>query len=396
MDVIHSFWVPNLAGKQDLIPGRLNQLTFTASRPGRYRGQCAEFCGLQHAHMAMLVVADEPHEFERWRERQIATAPAAATPEQDRGRQVFTEKACAACHAIRGTPAAGTLGPDLTHVAGREYIGAGVMPTTRGSLAAWIADPQGDQAREQHAAGATERGGAAVRLRLPGVAAMTDPRVLRDTRDTQIAPALLDRQLARIWGTPEGFWGMLTTVDHKRVGRRYIATAFVFLAFGGVLAMAMRLQLSRPEAALHRAGPLQPDLHHARREHDVPVRRAGDGGHGRLPRPADGRHAEHRLPTPERILLLDLPRRRHPALGGVRDGHGAGRRLVRLRPALRPAIRRRQALRHLGADDHLHRSLRAGRRGRARRHHLQAARARHVARPHPAVLSGRCWSPRSA
>jgi cytochrome c oxidase subunit II len=143
MDVIHSFWVPNLAGKQDLIPGRLNQLTFTASRPGRYRGQCAEFCGLQHAHMAMLIVADEPQEYERWRERQIATAPAAATPEQDRGRQVFTEKACAACHAIRGTPAAGTLGPDLTHVAGREYIGAGVMPTTRGSLAAWIADPQG-------------------------------------------------------------------------------------------------------------------------------------------------------------------------------------------------------------------------------------------------------------
>ncbi len=142
MDVIHSFWVPNLAGKQDLIPGRLNQLTFTASRPGRYRGQCAEFCGLQHAHMAMLIVADEPQEYERWRERQIATAPAAATPEQDRGRQVFTEKACAACHAIRGTPAAGTLGPDLTHVAGREYIGAGVMPTTRGSLAAWIADPQ--------------------------------------------------------------------------------------------------------------------------------------------------------------------------------------------------------------------------------------------------------------
>src|SRR4051794_15336908 len=79
---------------------------------------------------------------------------------------------------------------------------------------------------------------------------MTDPRVLRDTRDTQIAPALLDRQLARVWGTAEGFWGMLTTVDHKRVGRRYIATAFVFVAFGGALAMPMRLQLSRPEARL--------------------------------------------------------------------------------------------------------------------------------------------------
>jgi cytochrome c oxidase subunit 2 len=143
MDVIHSFWVPNLAGKQDLIPGRLNQITFTADRPGRYRGQCAEFCGLQHAHMAMLVVAEDADAFQRWREAQIAPAAAAATPEQERGRQVLAAKACAACHAVRGTPAAGTLGPDLTHVGGREYIGAGLLPTTRGSLAAWIADPQG-------------------------------------------------------------------------------------------------------------------------------------------------------------------------------------------------------------------------------------------------------------
>jgi cytochrome c oxidase subunit II len=143
LDVIHSFWVPNLAGKQDLIPGRLNQITFTADRPGRYRGQCAEFCGLQHAHMALLVVAEDPDSFARWREAQIAPAPPAATPEQDRGRQVFTGKACAACHAIRGTAAAGALGPDLTHVASREYLAAGVLPNTRGSLAAWIADPQG-------------------------------------------------------------------------------------------------------------------------------------------------------------------------------------------------------------------------------------------------------------
>ncbi len=143
MDVIHSWWVPNLAGKQDLIPGRLNQITFTADRPGIYRGQCAEFCGLQHAHMAMLVVADDPVAYQRWREQQIAPASAASKPEQERGRQVFTEKPCAACHTIRGTSASGTLGPDLTHVGGREYIGAGLLPTTRGSLAAWIADPQG-------------------------------------------------------------------------------------------------------------------------------------------------------------------------------------------------------------------------------------------------------------
>ena len=142
MDVIHSFWLPNLTSKQDLIPGRLNQITFSADRPGRYRGQCAEFCGLQHAHMALLVVAEDAAAFEQWRERQVAPAASATTPEQDHGRRVFTEKACAGCHAVRGTPASGTLGPDLTHVGGREYIGAGLMPTTRGSLAAWIADPQ--------------------------------------------------------------------------------------------------------------------------------------------------------------------------------------------------------------------------------------------------------------
>ena len=141
-DVIHSFWVPNLTGKQDLIPGRSNSIVFTADRPGLYRGQCAEFCGLQHAHMALLVVAERPDEFQRWRAAQIADAAAPETPEQRAGHDVFLTKACVACHTVRGTPAAGNLGPDLTHVGGRQYIGAGILPTTRGSLAAWIADPQ--------------------------------------------------------------------------------------------------------------------------------------------------------------------------------------------------------------------------------------------------------------
>jgi len=141
-DVIHSFWVPNLAGKQDLIPGRANSIVFTAGRPGTYRGQCAEFCGLQHAHMALLVIAEPPAAFERWRAAQIAEAPAPVTQEQNAGRAVFLAKACAACHTVRGTPAAGKRGPDLTHVGGRSHIAAGLLPTTRGSLAAWIADPQ--------------------------------------------------------------------------------------------------------------------------------------------------------------------------------------------------------------------------------------------------------------
>jgi cytochrome c oxidase subunit II len=141
-DVIHSFWVPNLAGKQDLIPGRSNSIVFTVDRPGTYRGQCAEFCGLQHAHMALLVVAESQDDFQRWRKAQLADAKTPATPEQSAGRDVFVAKACAACHTVRGTSAAGSLGPDLTHVGGRQYIAAGMLPTTRGSLAAWVADPQ--------------------------------------------------------------------------------------------------------------------------------------------------------------------------------------------------------------------------------------------------------------
>ena len=141
-DVIHSFWAPNLAGKQDLIPGRSNTLTIRAERPGVYRGQCAEFCGLQHAHMAFFVVAEEPADFDRWVKSQQQGATDPSGDEIAAGQQVFLSRPCAACHAIRGTSATGTTGPDLTHVGGRKYIAAGLLETTRGSLAAWIADPQ--------------------------------------------------------------------------------------------------------------------------------------------------------------------------------------------------------------------------------------------------------------
>jgi cytochrome c oxidase subunit 2 len=141
-DVIHSFWVPNLAGKQDLIPGRDNQLTLMADRPGIYRGECAQFCGLQHAHMAFLFVAEMPDAFNAWRDGQIRNASSPTTAEQEKGRQFLATKACAACHTVRGTAASGSLGPDLTHVGSRLTIAAGLLPTTRGSLAAWIADPQ--------------------------------------------------------------------------------------------------------------------------------------------------------------------------------------------------------------------------------------------------------------
>jgi cytochrome c oxidase subunit 2 len=141
-DVIHSFWIPNVAGKMDLIPGRTNTISFTVAKPGTYRGQCAEFCGLQHAHMALLLVADRPEDFDAWRAHELSEAPAPARPETAHGLEIFLRNGCAACHSLRGTPASGRLGPDLTHVGARQTIGAGTLPNTRGNLQGWIADPQ--------------------------------------------------------------------------------------------------------------------------------------------------------------------------------------------------------------------------------------------------------------
>jgi cytochrome c oxidase subunit II len=142
LDVIHSFWVPSLAGKQDLIPGRTNELMVRAERTGVYRGQCAEFCGMQHAHMAFLVIAESQADFDKWTNAQRGPAVQPSEEEIAAGQQIFMSKPCAACHTIRGTPASGTTGPDLTHLGSRKYIAGGLFETTRGSLAAWIADPQ--------------------------------------------------------------------------------------------------------------------------------------------------------------------------------------------------------------------------------------------------------------
>jgi cytochrome c oxidase subunit 2 len=137
-DVIHSFWVPSLHGKTDMIPGRTTSTWIQADRPGVYRGQCAEFCGLQHARMALLVIAHSAAEFENWlrAEQQLATR-APAHP----GQLVFMTF-CAVCHTIRGTAARGVAGPDLTHFAGRRTIAAGTLPNHAGALASWIRDPQ--------------------------------------------------------------------------------------------------------------------------------------------------------------------------------------------------------------------------------------------------------------
>lgn len=143
VDVIHSFWVPSLHGKKDLIPGRKNRTWLRADQPGVYRGQCGEYCGLEHAKMAISVIAVPPAEFEAWLARQRRPAPAPVTDQQRRGQQVFLGGPCALCHTISGTPAGGRLGPDLTHLSSRSTLGAGAVPNTVGHLTGWIVDPGG-------------------------------------------------------------------------------------------------------------------------------------------------------------------------------------------------------------------------------------------------------------
>jgi cytochrome c oxidase subunit 2 len=140
-DVIHSFWVPNLAGKLDMIPGHVNRLRVTASSEGVFRGQCAEYCGGPHAQMALYVIAQRPADFERWRESQ--RSPAAEPPSEIaiRGRGLFLQR-CSVCHTVRGTTAEGKLGPDLTHVASRTSLAAGILQNNRANIAAWINSSQ--------------------------------------------------------------------------------------------------------------------------------------------------------------------------------------------------------------------------------------------------------------
>jgi cytochrome c oxidase subunit II len=141
-DVIHSFWAPNLQGKRDLIPGYTTAIWTEADRTGRFRGQCAEFCGLQHAHMAFEIVAESEADFERWLDamRQPARDPQDETGR--RGRDVFMSARCGGCHTVRGTDAHGQIAPDLTHIASRSTLGAGTLPNTPEHLSAWVGDSQ--------------------------------------------------------------------------------------------------------------------------------------------------------------------------------------------------------------------------------------------------------------
>jgi cytochrome c oxidase subunit 2 len=141
-DVIHSFWIPNLSGKKDLIPGRDNTIDIVPQRVGLYRAQCAEFCGMQHAHMAFEVTVEPLASFETWWGEGLLPARLPVTPLEKAGYAYVTTRECSTCHNITGTPASGQVAPDLTHFASRLSIGAGTYPMDRGHLYAWLADPQ--------------------------------------------------------------------------------------------------------------------------------------------------------------------------------------------------------------------------------------------------------------
>jgi cytochrome c oxidase subunit II len=141
-DVIHSFWIPELNRKIDLIPGRTNRLLLDADRPGTYEGHCAEFCGLQHAHMVATVIAQPPAAFRAWLSNMAKPARAPATEQEKRGHDVFLSQPCSACHSLRGSKASGDVGPDLTHLQTRARLAAGTIPNDPAHLAGWIVDPQ--------------------------------------------------------------------------------------------------------------------------------------------------------------------------------------------------------------------------------------------------------------
>lgn len=141
-DVMHSFWVPALHGKVDLIPGHPNFIRIEAAHPGNFAGQCAEFCGAEHALMRILVVAQDPGDFEAWKQQQLKPAADPTTPDAIAGQNIFLTGPCSMCHTVRGTVAGGRVGPDLTHIAGRRMIAANSFPNNTAYLEAWITHAQ--------------------------------------------------------------------------------------------------------------------------------------------------------------------------------------------------------------------------------------------------------------
>jgi cytochrome c oxidase subunit 2 len=139
---MHSFWVPALHGKVDLIPGMTNYIRLQASQPGKYQGQCAEYCGAEHARMRLLTIAQSPDEYEAWKTAQLKPAAEPATPDGIAGQKIFLSGPCSMCHQVRGTVAGGRVAPDLTHIGSRQYIAANSYQNNDAYLEAWVTHAQ--------------------------------------------------------------------------------------------------------------------------------------------------------------------------------------------------------------------------------------------------------------
>ena len=232
-DVIHSFWIPPLGGKMDMIPGRTNRLSLQADRAGTFRGQCAEYCGVSHALMAFTVLAMPAAEFQDWLEDARRPADGARRP----GLEIFEANGCGACHTIRGTAAGGAVGPDLSHLGGRGSIGAGVLPMSAASIARFITEPE-----------AVKPGVAMPGYPATGAGRSRRPRLLSrgppvSGADHEAAEA---ERLRAVWANPPG-WRYWSAVNNTAIGIWYGAGAFVFMLFAGVLALLVRLQLAVPD-----------------------------------------------------------------------------------------------------------------------------------------------------
>ncbi len=265
-DVVHSLWVPELNRKMDVIPGRTNVVTFRAEHPGRYRGQCAEFCGIQHAKMALWVVAQRPADYDAVGHRRTASRRCRSSPArlEQRRASASSSSACVYCHTIAGTNATGKVGPDLTHIASRLTLAAGTIPNSRGYLAGWILDPQ-------HLKPGNKMPGTDLPRRRSCRRSSTTSRACADDRRCE------RRAAARIVGRAgRRSSTALATVDHKRIGVRYLRDRVRSSSSpAGIEALrhARPARRARTSDVLVARG-LQPALLDARHHDDLPLRHA--------------------------------------------------------------------------------------------------------------------------
>ena len=249
-DVIHSFWVPQMGGKIDMIPGHVNHIHFVPLKTGQYLGECSEFCGVQHGKMRFLFVVVTPEEYTAWVERQQQPAAKPTGAEAVAGEKVIASVGCGSCHAIRGTTLKGTFGPDLTHFGSRRRHRRLHAAQHAREPAALDPGPAGRQARVQHAQRAAAAGSSRSSWSPTSRSSSEPPAGHRPGRRRGAArPARRARRPPR-HAERGGLGAWLTTTDHKKIGLMYIGTALVFFLIAVIFAMLMRTQLIKPEMGL--------------------------------------------------------------------------------------------------------------------------------------------------